>query len=184
MLTRTCSLATIMLFLGANFAAAQDSHPHKGFWIGFGLGGGASLEGDSDTQGGGAFYVRLGGTPNTKWLIGGEAIGWARSENGVTLARGNSTFTTLFYPGAAGGFYAKAGIGFAYVSLSGDAAGFQVSATDEGFGSTVGLGYDIRLGKNLFLVPAFDWLLQLYGSDTIFSSSNSIFVISLGLTWH
>jgi hypothetical protein len=184
MFTRTCSFIAVLLFFGTTLAKAQDSHPHQGFWIGFGLGAGASLEGAGDAQAGGDVYLRLGGTPNPKWLIGGEVIGWGRSENDVTLGRGNTTFTVLFYPGAAGGFYAKAGVGMAYVSLSGTAFGLDISATDEGFGSTLGLGYDIRLGENLFLVPAFDWLLQVYDSGATFDSTNSIFMLSLGLTWH
>ncbi len=181
MLTRTCSVIVIMLSLGTALARAQDSHPHQGFWIGFGLGAGVSTEGDP--QAGGDLYLRIGGTLNPHWLLGGEAVGWGRSENGASLGRGNTTFSLLFYPGSAGGFYAKAGVGMAYVNLSGEAFGLDISASEQGFGSTVGLGYDIRLGNNLFLVPAFDWLFQAFDSNT-FGSTNSVFMVSLGLIWH
>jgi hypothetical protein len=74
-------------------------------------------------------------------------------------------------------------LGFAYVSSKVSIEGLDISASHGGLGTTFGLGYDIRLGSNIYLVPAFDWLFQ--GIDVDGESQNSsIFLISLGLIWH
>ena len=85
-----------LVICGAGPAMAQDAAPlHDGFWIGFGVGGGWNLTQDvfGNSLGGGAAWVRMGGTPNEHLLIGGEANAWARRDGNNTLSRGNATFT-------------------------------------------------------------------------------------------
>ena len=89
----------------------------------------------------------------------------------------------MFYPSGSGGFYLKGGLGFAYVSRSVSVEGLDISASNGGLGTTFGLGYDIQLGGNIYLVPAFDWLFQAIEENGD-SQNNSIFLISLGLIWH
>ncbi len=142
-------------------------------------------------------YGRIGGTLNQRVLLGAESSGWIGSHNEVDLSRGNLSAVALFYPSARGGFYLKGGIGFAYITTSisssttiGGVFYFNsVSESQGGFGATAGVGYDVRLGRNIYLVPAVDWYLQAVGSETspVFGEipgTNNIIAFSLGLVWH
>jgi len=184
---RTVTLLVVLLVAVAGSVRAQADGRHKGFWIGFGLGAGWNGEGAA----GGMLYARLGGTLSQKWLLGGETIGWGRRETvntvlgdtDVTTGRGNATFTTMFYPLAAGGLYLKGGVGFAWVEYGAAVQDLDISTDQQGLGTTFGLGYDIRLGNNIYLVPAFDWLFQAFDADEG-SNNSSLFLLSLGLIWH
>ncbi|MEJ2341035.1 MAG: hypothetical protein P8Y10_02410 [Gemmatimonadales bacterium] len=66
---RSAAVAALILLSANPVLAQRRPDTHKGFW--FNVGGGAGwLEGAS----GGAFYVRMGGTPNRKALFGGEVV--------------------------------------------------------------------------------------------------------------
>lgn len=185
--TRTVVLVAAFLFLGTGAMLAQSDQRHQGFWIGFGLGAGWVDDGDP----GGTLYVRLGGTLSQRWLLGGETIAWGRRESVDTPAgdidfnvgRGNTTFSALFYPLADGGLYLKGGVGFSWIKYSTSVENLDITADRGGLGTTLGLGHDIRLGNNIYLVPAFDWLFQAFDEDdgTI---TSSLFLLSLGLIWH
>ena len=117
----TVLLSTLSLLLTAGATAAQETsagHPHRGFWIGFGLGGGVNLSEGLDGQqlGGGGGYLRLGGTPSQKVLLGFESIGWFRELNGASLGRGIGSFVVQFYPSERGGAFLKGGVGFATIA--------------------------------------------------------------------
>lgn len=180
-------------------ASAQGSQPHRGLWGGFGLGGGPNL---SDVDGGGTLwgfggYGRIGGTLNQRVLLGGETSGWYGARDGIDYARGNVSAIILFYPSPAGGFLLKGGVGFGYVAsaiYSSSTVGgvyYQSSVSEGkgGFGATAGVAYDVRLGRNIYLVPAIDWYLQAVGTEdsAVFGSipgTNNQVVFSLGLVWH
>jgi hypothetical protein len=178
-------MATTVLLglLVPGMTLAQDGHQHKGFWIGFGIGGGSASTEDSDAVGGGAAYLRLGGTLSQKWLLGGEIMGWGRSEDGVSYSRSNTTFTVMFYPSQKGGFYVKGGIGGSYVDAGAEIFGFDVSLQEAGFGTTFGVGWDIKLGNNIYLTPNVDWMYQ--GIEILDETQNTnLLLITLGLIWH
>ncbi len=181
------TFATTVLFLLMPAAMqAQDGHPHRAFWIGFGIGGGSAKIHDSDAGAldGGAVYVRLGGTLNQRWLLGGEAIAWGRNEDNASYTRSNTTFTAIFYPSSKGGFYLKGGIGASYVDVSTDVLGPELSVSKGGFGSTFGVGFDIRLGSNIYLTPNLDWLFQSIELDNGTTQRANIGLLTLGLIWH
>ena len=143
--------------------------------------------------GGGAFHLRLGGTPSPNVLIGAEFVGWNRvcrsfvfacKEGGITVGRGNVTFSVLLFPSRTGGFYVKGGIGGSSATIVTNVLGANVSAKKDGFGATVGTGIDIRLGSNLYLTPGLDWLFQAFDAGQNLASTNTLFLITLGLTWH
>ncbi len=182
--------SVVMLFLMsvalARVAYGQEEVRRRGFWIGFGLGAGWNTsEGlDNDRRIGGAGYLRMGGTVSPNVLLGGESIGWGRTEDDVTLGRGNATFTAMFYPSRTGGFYVKGGIGFSYVSVAIAGPGnTTITADESGFGSTVGLGYDIPLGR-VSLTPAADFLIQAFDAGQNLASTNTMFLLTLGLAWY
>lgn len=187
---RTVTLIALAGCLIAGPVWAQEGPQRKGFWIGFGLGGGVNVsEGlDGGRLGGGAAYLRLGGTPSPNVLVGFESIGWGRRRNGLTLGRANATATVLLYPSAERGTFVKLGVGGASVATVDDSGPTTITQTAEGFGATVGVGVDVRLGR-VELTPNLDWLFQAFDSNDFptFSSlpgTNSILLFTLGLTWH
>ena len=182
----TTSLLIGSLAIVARPADAQlMERKHEGFWISFGLGGGRNYNrnldgGDLD---GGAGYIRMGGTPSEQVLIGGEIIGWTREENGGTLSRGNVTFTIQFYPVRGSEFFIKGGIGGSSLQVSSSFGGTTVTSSENGAGETVGIGYDIRLGRNIYLTPNWDFLFQQVSSGGV-TTHNTISLLTIGLTWH
>ena len=181
----SATIALLVLFVGTA-GQAQSRQRHEGFWIGFGIGGGVNASANDDRRGGGALSVRLGGTLSQRFLLGGELSVWGRQEdtilgdNSLTVTRSNATFTVMFFPSEAGGFYVKGGLGGANVEV--EASGEKV--TEKGVGTTLGLGYDIRLGRNLYLTPNIDWLIQTFENNVGETTSNSLFLVTIGLTWH
>lgn len=185
-------LTCVALFSGA--AAAQSApggHEHRGFWIGFGFGGGVNLSEGLDGQrlGGGGGYVRLGGTPSQKALLGFEAVVWVRDHEGAALDRTNASFVVQFYPSQRGGAFLKGAVGLASISRATASGNLTTTTSREGFGLTGGAGWDVRLGNNLYLSPNVDFLFQWFekqqdpASGTI-PGTNTILLFTLGLTWH
>lgn len=165
----------------ASPAEAQREVRHRGFWIGFGAGGGWNTSDglDGETLGGGAVYLRLGGTPSERLLVGGEVNGWLRDQDGAVVSRGNVTLTLMFYPSRNGGLFVKGGAGVAQVAVSQRIQNVTTTITDEGVGTTLGAGFDIRLGRNFYVTPNVDFLFQ-----SINDANNTLTLFSLGVTWH
>jgi opacity protein-like surface antigen len=181
----TITVSLVLSILSHTALDGQQSR-RQGFWIGFGPGGGWNTsEGlDDERRAGGALFVRLGGTVSPNVLLGGEAIGWGRSEDGATVTRGNTTFTALFYPSSTGGFFLKAGVGGSWVSVDTQVLGVNVSATENGFGLTGGLGIDIRLSDNWSFTPGADLLIQAFDAGPNLTSTNSLVLLTLGFVRH
>jgi hypothetical protein len=181
-------MSVLLLLCVGGSAQAQRGHRHEGFWIGFGIGGGVNTAKNLDDaqRGGGAAYLRLGGTPSQKVLLGGEVAVGGRQEdttlgaNSLNITRSNATFMVMYFPSHNGGFFLKGGVGGANVES--ELAGVKVSK--QGLGTTLGLGFDIRLGRNLYLTPNADWLIQTFEEDGGGTAKNTLFLLTLGLTWH
>lgn len=173
---------TLGLAVGSPLAA-QEPPKHRGLWASFGFGGGWNLSRnvgiDGRSAGGGAGFFRMGGTPSQKLLLGGEIIGWGRSENDASLGRGNATFTAMFYPSVEAGVYLKGGIGGASIASTVSSGNTTTTVHDEGFGATVGLGWDIRVARNFYVTPGVDFLYQ-----RVSDFDNTMVLITAGATWH
>lgn len=179
-LLRGLALATVLLLLGTSIASAQKPQTRKGFWIGFGFGYGSygiSCSGcPSNNESSYTGYIRLGGTLNPHLLLGGETVGWSKSEGGATITAGNVSFNAYYYPKPAGGLFLNGGVGFSRVEASGGGS----SSGDTGPGLSLGAGYDIRVGTNLSVVPNAQWV---YGHPTD-GLSQSFLHFALGVTFH
>lgn len=173
--------------------AAQESQEHRGLWGGFGLGTG--VNGDEGNAWGFSGYGRIGGTLSQRVLLGAESSGWIGSRGATDLYRSNFSGVILFYPRARGGFYLKGGAGFSYITTSisefttiGGVNYFSgVSQSETGFGATAGIGFDVRLGRNVYLVPEAAWYLQSVGdANNSFGvpGTINIFAFTVGLVWH
>ena len=182
--TRARQVASLLVFglilTGVEAAGAQDAsapesahevdahaRQHRGFWLS--AGGGGGWHGDLR---GAAFYLRFGGTPSEKVLFGGEVLTWFRGDD-VALQRVNATATAVYYPlvgrGPARGLFFKGGFG---IGTTGD-------GINTGVGTTLGTGFDFRIGRNLYVTPNADVLTQFFESDT-----DTQFVFTLGLGFH
>jgi len=188
--TRVGIVTTVMLLAVAAGLSAQHPQVRQGFWIAFGLGyGSADLTCDGcnfDREGGGVGHIRLGGTLSPKVLLGGDVTGWTKDKDGVTFTAGNVSMVVLYYPMAEGGLFVKGGAGFSSIII--EAAGQQADGAS--FGLSGGLGYDIRVGRNISITPLLDFLyvgsqdLQ-YQSQTVFPGlSGNILSLSVGVTFH
>jgi hypothetical protein len=94
----------------------------------------------------------------------------------VTLTVGTVLALVRFYPSARGGFFLEGGLGLGTIHVSLDGFG---SDSEAGGGALVGLGYDIRVGDNVSLTPA--WLG--FAARTSNSDAN-VGQLSLGVTLH
>jgi hypothetical protein len=146
----------------------------------------------NEVKAGYAYYVRLGGTPSKRLLLAGEYSGWTRTEAGLTFDNISATFTALFYPAQKAGLFLKGGVGVADESVT--SGGFDLGCAfapfstcssssirdDFGFALIGGLGYDIRIrDRNFDLTPNADLLFQKINGGV-----TTLFLLSLGVTWH
>jgi hypothetical protein len=162
-------------------AAQGNPQTRQGFFISFGFGAGSlgcdecqDADGDDERVNGVNFQLRAGGTLSQRLLIGGEVNGFTKSENDATLTVTNIGPILQFYPSAQGGFFLKGGLGLATAEF--EFAGLSVE--DEGFGITLGLGFDARVGRNFALTPYFDILSSSFDGVNF----NQV-AIGLGFTW-
>lgn len=181
----------LLASLGTASLSAQDAPQRKGFWLGFGLGAGVNLAQGLDDKNlwGGSGYLRLGGTPKSNLLLGGEVIGWTVDYKDVTLSRGNIHFVALWYPNVKSGFYLKGGIGGASIGRRTESGNSESTTTKGGFGMGLGTGYELKIGRNIYLVPSADLLIQKFEKSTDpvlgdIPGTNTLLLFNLGLTWH
>lgn len=156
-LSRPLAIVAALALLAASAAAAQRPQTRQGFWIGFGFGYGSagfSCDGcpDIDRKGAVSGYLKLGGTLSPNLLLGGETNGWTKDIGGSTVTLANASLAAYYYPQPAGGLFLRGGVGFATYSEEGFDSG-------NGFGLTLGLGYDVRVGNNVSITPVgnFNW---------------------------
>ena len=151
----------------------REVHKHSGFWLSGGLGGGwedADLSFGNRGRGAAA-YIRLGGTVNPRVLFGAEILGWGTGDDVDDIARANVTASALVYPSLGGGLFFKGGFGV---------AGFERHGFDaEGIATTFGTGFDFRVGRNLYVTPNIDYMVQFFDDSTVGS-----LLFTVGLTIH
>lgn len=136
-----------------------------GFWGAVGLGAG----GESFDLRDGAGYnrelyrptlsVRLGGTVNQNLRLGGEALAWVNDQGDRTETLSSFLFVAQFYPIASSGLYLKGGAGLGRNEVDFN-DGFGVG--DTGFAGLLGAGWELRVGRRVYLNPAIDLVGQTY----------------------
>jgi hypothetical protein len=173
-------LSALLTALLATTAFAQHAQTRQGFWVGGGMGYGSmgiSCEGcpDFDREGGLSGYAKLGGTLRQNILLGVETNGWRKSEGGATITMGNLSGAAYWYPMATNGLFIKGGVGYSIMSADDG----TTSADDSGFGFLAGLGYDVRVGRNLSITPVANWFRG--GYDGL---SANVLQFGVGVTSH
>ena len=147
------AVASVVAFasLHAAPAAAQRAQTRSGFWFNGGIGfGSAGCDGCNGRETAPTLTLTFGGTLSPKFLLGASLDGWSKSSGGTTITIGTLLARLRFYPSATGGFFLTAGLGMGTVTA--DISGLG-SDSETGTGVLLGLGYDIRVGKNLSLTP-------------------------------
>jgi hypothetical protein len=175
--TGFCALLAAVL---ATSASAQQAQTRQGFWIGGGMGYGSMglhCTGCTgvDRQGGVSGYLKLGGTLRENILLGVETNGWRKSEGGATVTMGNLSGAAYWYPMPTNGLFIKGGVGYSVLSVD---DGFS-NANDSGLGVLGGMGYDIRVGRNLSITPVANWFRG--GFD---GGSADVLQIGVGVSSH
>jgi hypothetical protein len=124
---------------------AGTGQEREGFWFNAGLGyGSAQCDGCIPISGlsGG---LSLGGTISDRVILGAGTTGFARSVGFSTVTIGTIDARLRFYPVRRSGFFMTGGLGIGSIT--------ENSVTDYGVGVVLGLGWDIRVKRNLSLTP-------------------------------
>ncbi len=175
---RVAAMAVVLCCLAAT-ADAQASR-RQGFYFSMGLGGGADLSVSDATAGGFAGYLRAAGTPSPKFVVGGEVKWLVREQlSSVWLTRGTGTANLLFYPSPTLDLFINGGLGVSWVALYSTAGGAVTDEWNTGFGSTIGVGYDIPITDSFSITPNLDFLYQL-DSDT----NGYVLMLTVGATFY
>jgi len=131
-------------------AQAQNSQARDGFWFSGGMGYGTlGCDNCDSREGGVSGGLSFGGTISPRFLLGVGASGWTKTDQGATLTVGLLDARVRFYPQTNGGFFFTAGAGVG--SVTGSAGGF--SATQQGPGMILGIGYDVSVARNASITP-------------------------------
>jgi hypothetical protein len=174
---RVAALAAVLCNL-ASVAEAQASR-RQGLYFSMGLGGGVDLSNSDETSGGFAGYLRVGGTPSSKFVVGGEMKWMVREQiSSVWITRGTFTGNVLFYPSPMLGIFINGGAGLSWVALYSTAGSSVTDEWSTGFGSTIGVGYDIPISDKFSITPNLDFLYQLV-SDT----NGYVLMLTVGATF-
>ena len=171
--------ALVVAMAPAASVASAQGHPQTrdGFWIGFGFGYGSlgfSCNGCSTSREG-AFsgYLKMGGTLSPKLLLGGETNGWTKDDQGTKVTAANASVVLYFYPSPTGGFFLRGGLGWATLDI-------QNVGSETGPGAVFGLGYDLRVGTNMSIVPVVNWNYGALANDF----KQNVLQVAVGVTWH
>jgi len=122
-----------------------------GFWFSGGLGVGSLGCQDCDERElSGMADISLGGTLGDRLLLGAGLTGWSKEEDGATLTVSTLEARVRFYPMAEKGFYLTGGLGLGSIRAEVDGFGDE---SENGLGLTLGLGWDIRVGRNVSITP-------------------------------
>jgi hypothetical protein len=179
MIVRGAALFAGLVLLSSP-AAAQRTHRglvevrdggRGGFWAGLGLGaGGEAFDlrdglGYSDRLYRPTVSLCLGGTVNPALRLGGEALVWINERGRAVESLSSFLLVAQLYPAGNAGLYLKGGLGLGRNAIEVD--GFD-DVGDTGFAGHAGAGYELPIGRRVFLVPSVDLVQHWYserGSD-------------------
>ena len=150
------ALMIVGVSLVATNAQAQYAHRHQGIYATVGAGyGSAEVNcdqcGDSGRPGDLTGFFNVGGALSRAILLGLEVTAWSK----VTSSNDNRFLGTVnavvtWYPSTREGFFLKGGLGLGYLYGDQDTQSFGIQSLSQGgVGYQAGLGYDIRIQRDL-----------------------------------
>ena len=149
----------------------------EGFWFNGGLGyGWLGCQGGFGREGGFSGGLSAGGAVSPRVLLGVGTSGWYKSVDGVTLTGGTLDGRIRFYPVLRSGFFLTGGLGLGNLSLGVNGFG---SETEYRVGALFGVGWDLRVGRNVSLTPFYNgFAVQTENVDA------NVGQIGVGITIH
>jgi len=125
------------------------SQAREGFWFNAGLGfGSLGCDNCIFRENGLSGGLSLGSTLGDKWLLGVGTTGWAKETDGEMLTVGTLDARFRFYPARSSGFFLTGGVGLGTVTF--------LNESEFGVGVVLGVGWDIRVGRNVSLTPFYN----------------------------
>jgi hypothetical protein len=144
----------------------------EGFWFNIGMGAGTLGCEDCRTRSNGfSGGLSFGGTLGRHVLLGVGTSGFSRVEDGELLSVGTVDARVRVYPSKSAGFFLTGGAGLGTLSYAGEA--------DLGLGLFMGVGWDIRVGRNVSITPF--WSGFAMANDTVDANVGQI---GIGVTIH
>jgi hypothetical protein len=130
----------------APVAPTARPHVREGFWFNAGLGFGSfgcenCVGRDNGLSGG----LSLGGAISDRVLLGVGTTGFAKEIDDEIFSVGTLDARVRVYPVRTSGFFLNGGVGFGSMSYAGE--------SEIGVGVMLGVGWDIRVGRNVSLTP-------------------------------
>jgi hypothetical protein len=156
----------------------------RGFWLGLGLGaGGESYDLRPSVGYSSVLYkptvsFRLGGTVSQHLRLGGEVLSWINEVGPAVESLTSALFVAQFYPWAGSGLYLKGGLGIGRNAVNFD-DGYNEG--DTGFAALVGAGYELRLGRRVFLNPVIDLVGHRYDNGLLGDYRERLVNFGLGI---
>ncbi len=142
-------------------------------------------------EGGATTYLKLGGTLGSRVLLGAEVTAWSGLAVAIPSGRRDTTLANLlaaayFYPVPSAGFFLKGGVG-----VSSYTRHESRGSTSRGVGLGTGMGYDIRIGRNVSLTPAVSFVRGFVRDTSTVSPvspqvdpKHNVLDVTLGVTVH
>ena len=172
------------------------SPPHfrHGFWLEGSLGWGEEqykFANDPYTQSLGkpTFGLRLGGTVSPHLRLGGEWNIWSNNYSDVGQdgypVDVNETLNAILaiarvYPARNLGLFLKGGVG---LGITHAGVAYGNATTETGLAYSAGAGWEIKVGRQLFLTPAVDWYQSSYEKRDDATLYEKLFNVSIAVTW-
>lgn len=177
----------------------SDRHERHGAWVSFGLGAGSENYRYSNDPNGWSrvddltkptLYFAAGGTVNPHFRLGGELNAWINEytdQDGysVTETLVGGLITGQVFPVRDLGLFLKGGLG---ISRSGTSVGGGIGTGETGFSYLYGAGYEVKLARNFFLVPAITMMQHRSSSGQNLPNDagtlhEKVWTIGIGLTF-
>ena len=94
----------------------------------------------------------------------------------MTATMGTLTALVEFYPSSTGHFFLNGGLGTALIEVADGVA----SSSESGAGSVLGLGYDVRVGRDANITPYLNGVVGAFDNGGSMKFSQ----IGIGFSWH
>jgi hypothetical protein len=134
----------------------------RGFWFGLGIGaGGESYDLQPSAGYSNVLYrptisLRLGGTVSQHLRLGGEVLSWINENGPAVESLSSALFVAQVYPVTSTGLYLKGGVGIGRNEVDFE-DGYGTG--DTGFAGLLGAGYELRVGRRIYLNPVIDFVV-------------------------
>ncbi len=170
-------------FLTISGALAEEKLERSGFWGGIDIGAGfvqRSFEGNDEDETNFFLGFKGGYTLTPNFLLGLELSGWLIDEGNINSENPDASegisqvfVITRYYPSSSLDFFVKIGGGLViyYIDRPGE------PTREEGWGLTLGGGYDFLLNKNFAVTPFIS-----YSFGEADNQEHNAITIGIGLT--